>query len=89
MVTIDRPDSTKIILLEIDIGREWTCWFNYQAGVWVTNFDAIYSRIDSQFLGVAEGLVVTLIGSVKVNGFNLSAVQNVTSVVSASATRHP
>lgn len=69
-----RPISRKIVLLELDIGREWAQWFNRYAGTWYVNFDLLYPLIDSAFLAGAVGLEITRIGSVKVDGVSLSPV---------------
>ncbi|HUW31571.1 MAG TPA: hypothetical protein VM223_08150, partial [Planctomycetota bacterium] len=68
-----RPDSTKIVLLELDIGREWDFWVNSALAVYKVNFDGTYPEISS-FTGGYETLEITRIGSVKVDGMSLSPV---------------
>lgn len=78
---VAKPDSTKIVLLELDIGREWTFWVNYDIGVWKVNFDGIYPEILS-FTSGFETLVITRIGSVKADGLSLSLVASAADVKS-------
>lgn len=57
------PVSKKITLVELDIGNEQTTWFNWAAGVWYVDFDAVYDLIDASFLMGVEAQTVTAVGS--------------------------
>jgi len=82
-----RPDTTKIVLLELDIGREWDFWVNYAIGVYKVNFDGIYPEIGS-FTSGYETLEITRIGSVKVDGVSLAMVASPADVVANDSSFH-
>ena len=72
--------STKIILCEIDIGRDQLFWTNWRAGSWFVNIDADYPNVASLFLTGVEGFTITFIGSVTVDGVILAEMTSETEV---------
>lgn len=57
-------DSKKIILVELDIGQQQSVWFNYSAFTWYVDFDAVYDRIDAEFLNGVGAQDIDSVGSV-------------------------
>lgn len=74
------PNSTKIILCEIDIGFDQEFWVNKRAGTWQVNFDVVYPEIASWFLQGVESRSVTRIGSITMDGIILTEVGSVSDV---------
>lgn len=74
------PNSTKIILAEIDIGFDQDFWTNWRAGVWFVNFDVTYPNVPDSFLSGVEARTITIIGSVTVDGAILTAVDSAADV---------
>jgi hypothetical protein len=78
--------TTKIVLAEFDIGQAQTLFFNWTAGVWYVDFDAIYALIDPAYLvGVYPQSSITIVGSVMENGVQLTSVGSVALCVSTDA----
>jgi len=71
---LNRPDSKKILLNEIDIGHGQDFWTNDRAGVWFHNFDKYYPNIDEVLLVGVSVTKVAKIGSVKASGISLKKV---------------
>jgi hypothetical protein len=59
-----KPNTKKITLVELDIGQQQTVWFNWAAGVWYVDFDAIYDLIDADFLAGVSAQTIDNVGSV-------------------------
>ena len=77
------PHTQKITLVEIDFGQVQTLFFNWTAGVWYVDFDAIYSLIDPVYLvGVSAQPGISVVGSVRENGAALASQANVANCVS-------
>lgn len=80
------PQTQKITLVEIDFGQLQTQWFNWTAGVWYVDFDAIYALIDPVYLvGVSAQPSIGAVGSVMENGVLLTSVGNVATCISTNA----
>lgn len=77
------PHTQKITLVEIDFAQAQTLFFNWTAGVWYVDFDAIYELIDPVYLvGVSAQPAIGAIGSVKENGVALTTVASVALCIS-------
>jgi hypothetical protein len=70
-----KPISSKVIIFQIDIGKNNDFWVNYAAGVWIINFDNMYSKITS-FTTYPDAPEITQVGSVIANGVQLSKVSS-------------
>ena len=80
------PQTQKITLVEIDFGMLQTQWFNWTAGVWYVDFDAIYALIDPVYLvGVSAQSSVGSVGSVMDNGVQLTTVASVALCISTNS----
>lgn len=80
------PHSQKITLVEIDFGQAQTLFFNWTAGVWYVDFDAIYALIDPIYLvGVYPQPAISMVGSVMENGIQLATVATVALCISTNA----
>lgn len=73
---LNKPDTKKILLCELDIGQIQGFWTNWRAGVWYVNFNLVYPDIDASLLTGVSIQDITRIGSVKANGISLSAVSS-------------
>jgi hypothetical protein len=71
------PQTKKITLVELDIGLIQSLFFNYTAGVWYVDFDAIYDRIDPVYLVGVSAQSIIQIGSVLQDGVALALVASV------------
>lgn len=71
---LNRPNSKKILLCEMDIGQGQDFWTNHRAGVWFHNFDKYYPNIDAILLVGVSTTDVTIVGSVKASGVSLKPV---------------
>jgi len=77
------PHTQKITLVELDIGQAQTLFFNWTAGVWYVDFDAIYELIDPVYLvGVYPQPSISKVGSVMENGVQLTSVASVALCIS-------
>jgi hypothetical protein len=71
------PHTKKITLVELDIGLIQSLFFNYTAGVWYVDFDAVYDRIDPVYLVGVSAQSIISIGSVLQDGVALALVASV------------
>ena len=69
-----RPASKKITLVELDIGAQQTVWFNWAAGVWYVDFDAVYDLIDASLLTGVSSQTTGSVGSVSSDAAQLLSV---------------
>lgn len=75
-----RPSSKKIVLVELDIGAQQTIWFNWAAGTWYVDFDAIYDLIDGTLLAGVVAQSTGDVGSVSSDAAQLLAVSDAATV---------
>ncbi|HXK36582.1 MAG TPA: hypothetical protein VJ553_03295 [Candidatus Paceibacterota bacterium] len=78
------PHTKKITLFELDISLIQTLFFNYTAGVWYVDFDAIYDRIDPVYLVGVSAQSIIQIGSVLQDGVALTLVASVALVITTN-----
>ena len=71
---LNRANSKKILLCEMDIGQGQDFWTNYRAGVWMVNFNKYYPDIDSSLLAGVSAQDISKVGSVKASGVSLRPV---------------
>lgn len=76
-----KPNTTKIVLVEIDI-QQTSFWTVYQAGIWYVNFDNVYPDVDSSLLTGVSSMAVTQVGSVQMDDELLTEVAGVALVIS-------
>lgn len=80
------PHTQKITLVEIDFGQAQTLWFNWTAGVWYVDFDAVYELIDFVYLvGVSAQPGISKVGSVTENGSALASQASVANCISTNS----
>ena len=85
---LNKPDSKKILINEIDIGQDQDFWTNYRAGVWFVNFDKYYPNIDSSLLVGVSVQDITKVGSVKASGVSLKIVNTKADVQTNDSSFH-
>jgi len=78
------PQTKKITLFELDINIVQTVWFNYTAGVWYVDFDAIYDRIDPVYLVGVSAQSVVVVGSVLQDGVVLASQASVANCITTN-----
>jgi hypothetical protein len=80
------PHTQKITLVEMDFGQAQTLWFNWTAGTWYVDFDAIYELIDPIYLvGVSAQPSISKVGSVLENGSALASQVSVANCISTNS----
>jgi hypothetical protein len=75
-----KPSTQKITLVELDFGAPQTVWFNWAAGVWYVDFDAVYDLIDPALLAGVTAQTTGAIGSVSSDAAPLLAVASAAEV---------
>ncbi len=58
----DKPNTEKVVLVELDIGELQDFLTVHSAGVWFVNFDAVYPDIDASLLVGVDPQNVALVG---------------------------
>ncbi len=69
-----KPNTTKVLLFELDIGQSQEQWTNYQAHVWYINFDAVYPDLADWLKAGLEAVTISSIGSVLVDSVSIPSV---------------
>ncbi len=78
--------TKKITLVEMDLGQLQTLFFNWTAGVWYVDFDAVYERIDPIYLvGISAQPAIPKVGSVMEDGVQLTSVASAALCVSTDS----
>ncbi len=77
---MDKANSKKIILGELDIGEQQVVWFNYSPFTWYVDFDAEYDRIGSEFLSGVSAQDIVSVGSVACDAAPLREAASVAAV---------
>ncbi len=72
---IQNPISSKVILFQIDIGKNVGFWITYSGGVRFCNFYDTYSKLTS-FTTVPDLPTIAIVGSVIVDGVQLQKVSS-------------
>lgn len=75
------PVTKKITLLEVDLLKLQTVWFNWTAYVWYVDFDAVYDLIDPAFLAGVSAQAVISVGSVRVDGILITQVLSIAATI--------
>lgn len=75
-----RPSTEKITIVELDLGKQQTVWFNWAAGVWYVDFDAVYDLIDAALLTGVVAQTTGAVGSVSSDAARLLLVASAATV---------
>jgi len=77
-----KPNTKKIILVELDLGSRQRVWFNYSAFTYYVDFDAVYDRIDAAFLSGVSAQSIVSVGSVSSDAAHLAIKTSIAAVQS-------
>lgn len=75
-----RPSTEKITIVELDLGTRQMVWFNWAAGVWYVDFDAVYDLIDGALLSGVSAQTTGHVRSVSSDAARLLSVADAATV---------